>query len=183
MKNMREDRIWKWLSAVLALGCVCAAFSMRARGQAEGHDFLSPAEADKVRDAQSPNDRVRLFISFANDRMKKLQYELSEKEATENREMLLNGLLNGYAGCMDEATDRLQEAREKGVDIRSAIKDMQKESKSFLDALRKIESAGGPELNSFKDSLSDAIDSTQDALNAAAKASKEYGAVPVRRKP
>ena len=156
---------------------------MKARAQAGDRDFLSPAEADKVRDAQSPNDRVRLFISFADDRMKKLQYELNDKSPTDNREMLLNGLLNGFTDCMDEATDRLQEAREKGVDLRTAIKEMQKQAKSFLDALHKIESAGGPELASFKDSLSDAIDSTQGALNAATKASKEYGAVPVRRKP
>jgi hypothetical protein len=153
------------------------------RAQSGNRDFLSSAEADKVRDAPTPNDRVRLFISFADDRMKKLQYELGNKEPSQHRETLINGLLNGYSGCIDEATDRLQDAKGKGVDMRWAVKDMQKQTKNFLDALRKIQTAGGPELDSFKDSLSDAIDSTQDALNEANKASKEYGAVPVRRRP
>jgi hypothetical protein len=60
---------------------------------------------------------------------------------------------------------------------------MQKRGKEYLDALQKIEGAGDPELSAFKDALDDAIEGTQDALKDANKASKEYGAVPVRRKP
>lgn len=180
---MHYKRTANWFWTTLALASLCAAHAARARAQSSEHDFLSPVEADKVRDAPTPDERIKLFLSFADDRLKKLEYELSRKEAVENRGMILNGLLNGYSGCLDEATDRLQEARDKGADIRSAIKEAQKRSKTFLDALRKIQATGGPELDSFKDSLGDAIDSTQGALNEANKASKEYGAVPVRRRP
>ncbi|HKW90026.1 MAG TPA: hypothetical protein VJN21_14845 [Candidatus Acidoferrales bacterium] len=171
------------ICALLVIACTCALLATPAQAQSGARDFLSPAEADKIRDAQTPDARVRLFVTFAEDRLKKLQYELSSKEATQNRDMLLNGLLNGYASCLDEATDRLQDAKAKGADIRQAIKDMQKQTKLFLDELHKIQDAGGPELETFKDSLSDAINSTQDALNESNKASKEYGAVPIRRKP
>lgn len=183
VKAMRGITLLRATGIPLATAAICAMLVLRVQAQAVEHDFLSPEEADKIRDAQSPNDRVRLFVSFADDRMRKLQYELSSKEASQNREMLLNGLLNGYAGCIDEATDRLQEARAKGADMRSAIKDMQKQTKAFLDALNKIKTTGGAELDTYKESLDDAIESTQDALNEANKASKEYGAVPVRRKP
>lgn len=180
---MQRAPISNLIGAFLILAWACIVLAAPALAQSGSRDFLSPGEADKVRDAPSPNDRVRLFISFADERLKKLQYELSAKEASEGREILLNGLLNGYSGCIDEATDRLQAAKEKGADMRSAIKDMQKQSRSFLDELRKIQTAGGPELDLFKNSLGDAIDSTQDALDEANKAAKEYGAVPVRRKP
>lgn len=179
----RKTRAAGIICGLLMLACACAMVYGPARAQSSERDFLSPAEADKVRNAPSPDERVRLFILFAEDRMKKLQYELNSKEATQNRDVLLNGLLNGYSSCLDEATDRLQEAKTKGADMRSSVKEMQKQTKLFLDALHKIQNDGGADLESFKDSLGDAIDSTQDALNEATKASKEYGAVPVRRKP
>ncbi len=35
-------------------------------------DYLSSVEADKIRDAETTNDRIKLFLSFADDRLKKL---------------------------------------------------------------------------------------------------------------
>lgn len=146
-------------------------------------DFLSPSEADRVRNAPEPNDRIKLFVAFAGDRLKKLQYELQLTSPQMHKEQILNGLLSAYSHCMDEASDRIEEARDHGAQIRSAIKEMEKHGKEYLQALQSIESAKGPELDSYKDSLDDAIDGTQEALKSAAKASKEYGATPVRRKP
>jgi hypothetical protein len=167
------------LLAIASAGVLQVSIVMAQSGQ----DFLSPAEADKVRNAPLPNDRARLFISFATDRLKKFQYELGLKETIHGRDVLLNGLLNGYSDCMDEASERIEDGRKSGADMRQAIKDMQKEAKENLDALQKVKTSGGPELESFKDSLDDAIDSSQDALTEANKAAKEYGAVPIRRKP
>src|SRR5437870_8667669 len=31
-------------------------------------DYLSALEADKIRDAETPNERIRLFLTFAEDR-------------------------------------------------------------------------------------------------------------------
>lgn len=149
----------------------------------EETDFLSPSEADKVRNAADPNDRIKLFVGFAGDRLKKLQYELQLSSPQMHKTQILNGLLSAYSRCMDEATDRIEEARDHGAQIRSAIKEMEKHGKDYLQALQGIESAKGPELDSYKDSLDDAIDGTQEAIKSASKASKEYGATPVRRKP
>ena len=55
--------------------------------------------------------------------------------------------------------------------------------KDYLEVLKTIEAANGPDMASYKDSLDDAIAGTQDAATQAAKASKEYGSVPIRRKP
>lgn len=168
--------------ALLLCTAASAACVAMAHAQ-EKPDFLNPDEADKVRDAQDPNERVKLFLDFAGDRLKKLQYELQLKSPQMHKNEILNGLLGGYAGCIDEAADRIQEGRETNPNMRLSIKDMQKRGKEYLEALQKIEGAGGPELIRFKDSLDDAIEGTQDALKDADKTSKEYGAVPVRRKP
>lgn len=179
---MRRIQIARAALVVLAAAGAITPQGWPAMGQS-GQDFLSPAEADKVRDAPTPSDRAKLFIYFADDRLKKFQYELGLKEAIRQRVVLLNGLLNSYADCMDEASDRIQDGQQSGANMRDAIKTMQKEAKEYLDALQKVKTAGGPELDAFKDSLNDALDSTQDAIKQADKASKEYGAVPIRRKP
>lgn len=173
-------RITALAVAVTAIAGIFAGTIARAQ---QHTDYLSPSEADKIRDAQEPADRIKLFIDFAGDRLKKLQYELQLKTPQLHKEQILNGLLDAYSNCMDEASDRIEEGQKSGAQIRPAIKDMEKRGKGYLETLKTIEGANGPELASFKDSLDDAIDGTQEALDSAAKASKEYGATPVRRKP
>ncbi|MGH9864724.1 MAG: hypothetical protein ACRD4H_04845, partial [Candidatus Acidiferrales bacterium] len=161
---MRHKKILRVAMALLACLAASAACVRVARAQ-DKPDFLSPAEADKIREAQNPNERVKLFLDFAADRLKKLQYELQLKSPQMHKDEILNGLLSGYAGCIDEAANRIQEGRETNPTMRAAIKDMQKRGKEYLEALRKIESAGGPELTTLKETLDDAIEGTQDALN------------------
>jgi hypothetical protein len=173
----------KFFAAVAIAVSVLAVLLLPLVAHAQDQpDFLSPGEADKVRDAQDPGDRIKLFLDFAEDRIKKLQYELQLKSPQVDKPEILNGLLNGYSGCIGEAADRLQDAQQKGLQIRKVIKDMEKRTKEYLETLKTIEGANGPDLPSYKDSLDDAISGTQDALNAATKASKEYGAGPIRRK-
>lgn len=174
----------KFIAAMLAFGSVLTVVMMvpaMARAQ-DQPDFLSPTEADKVRDAPDANGRIKLFIDFAEDRLKKLQYELQLTTPQADKPTILNGLLHAYSSCLDEAADRIEDGQQKGAKIRPAIKDMEKRGKSYLEALKTIEGANGPERTSYKDSLGDAISATQDALNTAAKAFKEYGSVPIRRK-
>jgi hypothetical protein len=174
----------RFAAAALVAASALAIMLLLATAKAQDQpDFLSPGEADKIRDAQDPNDRIKLFLDFAGDRLKKLQYELHLTSPQVKKQDLLNGLLNGYSGCIDEAADRVQEGQQHGAKIRPAIKDMEKRTKEYLETLKTIEAANGPDLPSYKDSLDDAIAGTQDAAADAAKASKEYGTVPIRRKP
>ena len=171
------------IAAALAFSSLMAILMAPAIARAQGQpDFLSPGEADKVRDAPDPDHRIRLFLDFAQDRLKKLQYELQLTTPQVDKPEILNGLLSGYSGCLDETADRIQEAQQKGAKIRNAIKDAQKRGKTYLETLKTMEAANGPDLVSYKDSLDDAISATQGALKAAAKASKEYGSLPIRRK-
>lgn len=75
---------------------------------AQQKDFLSSTEAEKVREAMDPAERVKLFVSFASDRLKQLQYELDHPANTVRRAERLNGLLNAFSGCLDEAVDRME---------------------------------------------------------------------------
>lgn len=165
------------LPALIAL----AAAPLPIRGQ-EKKDYLSEEEGDKIRDAETPSARIKLFISFADDRLKKFQYELGRTTQESHRNETLNGLLNAYTGCVDDAADLINLHNEKQADIRDAVKEMQTKGKEFLEALEKI-AKGGPELEIYKDTLDDAIEGTRDALKDSEKASKQAAPPPMRRKP
>lgn len=152
-----------------------------AAAAAQKKDYLSETEADKIRDAETPDQRIKLFLSFAADRIKKFQYELGRPSDDKRRRERLNGLLNAYAGCVDDAAELIALAREKQQDVHSALKEMQARGKEFLAYLEEL-AAKGPERETYKDTLDDALEATRDALQEADQAAKEIAPPPVRRK-
>ena len=164
---------------VFALVLVCANLARANAPQQVDKDYLSAVEADKIRDAETTNDRIRLFITFAEDRIKKFQYELDHPSSNRHQDML-NGLLNAYVGCIDDAADLIQLGIEKQENIHSGIELMATKSKEFLELLDKW--SKGPETDVYKDNLDDAVEGTRDALKEAEAAKKKVAPPPVRRK-
>jgi len=143
-------------------------------------DYLSAIEADKIRDAETPNEKIKLFIQFADDRLKKFQYELEHPSQT-NHAPQLNYLMNAYIGCVDDAADLMQEGVQKQQNLRAGIDLIANKAKEFLEILKKIQ-AEGKEIDVYKENIEDAIDGTKDAMNDAEKAKKAVAPPPVRRK-
>jgi hypothetical protein len=150
--------------------------------QREKKEYLTDTESDKIRDAETPGERIKLFIGFADDRLKKFQYELTRSVPQRKRAEVLNSLMNAYASCVDDAADQIAVAQEKQQDVRDAVKLLEKKGKEFAEILAKLDQ-GGPEFDTYKDTLEDAIEGTRDAINDAEKAEKEMLPAPVRRKP
>src|SRR6266436_6407193 len=148
--------------------------------RAAQNDYLCSLESDKIRDADGTNERIKLFLSFADDRIKKFQYELQHPSSNKHPEML-NALMNAYVGCVDDAADLVQLGIQKQENIRPAIDLMASRAKEFLQILEKL-SADGTEIDIYKDNLDDAIEGTRDAMNDAEKAKKAVAPPPVRRK-
>jgi hypothetical protein len=157
-----------------------AAALFAAPSQAQQKDYLSALESDKIRDAENTNERIKLFITFAEDRLKKFQYELQHPSSNKHSEML-NALMNAYVGCVDDAADLVQLGIQKQESIRPGIDLMAGKTKEFLQTLEKI-SADGTQIDIYKDNLDDAIEGTRDAMNDAEKAKKAVAPPPVRRK-
>jgi hypothetical protein len=163
----------------LCLFAISATY-LAVPSKAEQKDYLSALEADKIRDAETTNERIKLFITFADDRLKKFQYELQHPSSNKHPE-LLNALMNAYVGCVDDAADLIQLGIQKQENIRPGIDLMASRAKEFLQILEKL-SADGTEIDIYKDNLDDAIEGTRDAMNDAEKAKKAVAPPPVRRK-
>jgi len=112
-----------------------------------------------------------------------MQYELDHPANTVRRAERLNALLNAFAGCLDEAVDRMELGVEKQEDVREGIKAVQTRAPEFLAYLKNL-AVASPERNTFKENLADAIASTEDAVRSAADSSRENAPPPpVRRRP
>jgi chromosome segregation ATPase len=175
-------------SPELALGLLLALFFPSALPVAaatpppqEKKDYLSEGEANKIREAYEPAERIGLYMKFAEDRLKKFQYELNRKVQDRRRAEVLNNLLNAYTGCVDDAADQIAVGEQRQADIHGALKLMKAKGNEFLDILEKLQQ-NGAELDTYKDTLLDAIDGTKDALTDVENALKTAAPPPVRRK-
>jgi hypothetical protein len=164
---------------LLFLFCICGVARVPS-AFSQQKDYLSAIEADKIRDATTTNERITLFLTFAEDRLKKLQYELEHPSQANHVEMV-NSLLNAYVGCVDDAADLIQLGIEKQQNIRKGIDLMASRTKDFLGILQKIPTdAADSEM--YKDNLDDAMEGTKDASKEAEAAKKNVAPPPVRRK-
>jgi hypothetical protein len=169
-------------ASLLLLAALLFSLAAPLPAQDAKRDYLTTIEADKVRDAEQPSLRIKLFLEFAADRLKKFHYELARASSERLRGERLNSLLNAYTGCVDDAAELIDLGRERQDDIRAGIKEAQKRLKEFLPQLEKL-AAEGADFAMYKDTLLDAIEATKEAQVDADKASKELAPAPVRRKP
>jgi hypothetical protein len=170
----------KAILVLLAMTSASLTSSSAAAHAPQDKDYLSSTEADKIRDAESTNDRIVLFVTFADDRLKKFQYELDHPSSNRHADML-NFLLNSYVGCLDDAADLVELGIHKQENIRKGIDLMAAKAKEFAAILNKL-SAEGNEREIYKDNLDDAIEGTNDALKEAEQAKMKVAPPPVRRK-
>jgi hypothetical protein len=172
---------WERTICLVALSALAMfAGTAMATSKPQEKDYLSSIEADKIRDAETTNDRIVLFITFAEDRLKKFQYELDHPSQSRHAD-LLNFLMNAYSGCLDDAADLVQLGIHKQENIRKGIDLMATRAREFLTVLKKL-SAEGAEREIYKDNLDDAIEGTNDALKEAEQAKMKVAPPPVRRK-
>lgn len=168
-----------WLVVVLAILAGLAA--SRPALAAPQHDFLTQTEADRIRDAQSANESVKLFLDFAGDRLRRFEHELHFSRPAPRRADYLNDLLDAFDACVNAASDRIGDAMSHGEDVRKGIEDMKKRGADFENELKKIK-AEGTELKLYRDSLDDAMDDLEGDIQDAVKAEKQLALNPPRGK-
>ena len=171
------------IASAPAHAATAARVALTSRPAPQGEkDYLTPEEADKIRDAQDPSDRIKLYMAFAQDRIDKFEYEVNRPQHEAQYDDILNSLMNAYVGCVDDAADQIDVAQEKQTDVREAVKLMKAKDSEFLAKLQKFDQASGPDFEAYRYTLEDAIEGTKEAINDANDAEKNLHPGPVRRK-
>ena len=139
--------------------------SAAASPLAADHDFLTNAEVDQVRLVQEPNERLRLYIEFARQRLDQLK-QLA-KESRPGRAGMIHDLLDEYGQIIDAIDAVSDDALTRKVDISAGTKAVGAAEKGFLPVLEKIRDSHPSDIDRYEFVLTQAIQSTNDSMETA----------------
>jgi hypothetical protein len=137
-------------------------------------DFLTADEVEKVREAQLPNDRLKLYALFARQRLDQLQ-RLLEKEK-KGRSLTARELLEDYANIIDAIDTVSDDALKRGIDITEGTVVVTGSEKRFLDQLQKIQDRNLADVDLYAVALKEAIAGTSDSMDLAKEDTVARGA-------
>ena len=142
---------------LIALLFVLPAFAQR--------DFLTSAEIDQVREAQEPVERIKLYLTFARQRLDQLQSMMAKDRPGRSGEV--RQLLEDYAGIIEAIDTVSSDALVRKADVTAGPAEIVGGEQKFLDLLDKIQSAAPRDLEMYDFALKEAIATTSDSIDLA----------------
>jgi len=125
-------------------------------------DFLTAEETDKVRQAQDPNLRLPLYLTFAKDRLAQINQLISRDRA--GRSALLHDLLEDYTKIIEAIDTVADDALLRKIDITKGMALIVPAEESLLTALKKVDEAQLADKARYSFVLNDAIAATKDSI-------------------
>ena len=156
-------RFWVCLEFVLVILLVAAPRCIRAQNK----DYLTSAEVDKLRDAQDPSERVKVYLSFEQDRLNRIA---AASEAAGDARDSVGDLLDQYISIDNELKDWIQYQYDHEGDMRKGLRVLLDEGPKQLEILRHLQSSPDASKNDYASSLQDAIADMNDTLDGATQA-------------
>ena len=146
----------QWCILLAAVSCTGALAQQR--------DFLTADEVDQIKNAQEPNARMALYAKFARERVDLVRNLLSKDKP--GRSLMIHDALDDYARMVDALDDVADDALQRKVDIKQGLGYAAKLENESLPLLQKIKDNPPKDVERFEFALRDAIDTTNDSLDA-----------------
>jgi hypothetical protein len=158
------------MKKALLLGMLCLAGGVYG----QQHDFLTSDEVEQVRLVQEPNERIKLYLQFAQRRIALVEQLLSKNKP--GRSLQIHDTLDDYCKIIEAIDTVGDDALRRKLPIDKGMEDAVKSEKEFLAKLNKIEPSAPDDLGRYDFVLQTAIDTTSDSLEISQESASKRGA-------
>lgn len=143
----------------MILFCVLLAAPLCAQ-----RDYLNSDEVDKIKEAQEPVERLKLYAQFAKQRVELVQNLMKKEKA--GRSIMIHDALDDYTKILDAIDDVTDDALLHSREVALGLAAVASIEKQTLPILQKLQDSQPKDLSRFDFVLRQAIETTQDSLEA-----------------
>ena len=129
---------------------------------AQQRDFLTPDEADQLREVQEPNERLKLYSKWALLRLDQIEQMIASTKA--GRATFIHNLLEDYGHIIEAMDTVADDALRRKLTIDIGITALTTAEKDMMARLEKIRDSKPKDFARYEFVLTDAIETTQDSL-------------------
>ena len=127
-------------------------------------DFLTEDEISQIRIAQEPNERLKLYLLFARQRISQLDQLFSKQKA--GRSILIHDLLEQYAKIIEAIDIVADDALRRNVVLEEGIQAVLKAERAMLTKLETFVQMESKDQSRYEFVLTTAVETTRDSISS-----------------